>query len=314
MFSKINNKIKYGIMLFAAVVIVLENLIVFFSIRNVVNENFKKTTEEAVSLSYNNINSYFSLTFNLVDLNVNDEHFYQNIINNELSLNSLKVPSLNIIGVVLYDLNNNIYYSDGMGGIVSLDQFKENKNINDFFADSSKNNFLSIRNDLINKYYVTNQPYDVSLGIISYISKIFNNNQLVGYLFIDINPKTLYDKFFSYNQYHNMSNTITLIKTNDLDILGINNNYTINQSKFLVYNQNELLNITSYVPLINSNKHLLTLYLPILIFSLIVLILAIIVSLIYSKRIVNKLSLLNKKMNDSDNLINDIIKNKTSVN
>ena len=45
-----------------------------------------------------------------------------------------------------------------------------------------------------------------------------------------------------------------------------------------------------------------------------ILILAIIVSLIYSKRIVNKLSLLNKKMNDSDNLINDIIKNKTSVN
>ena len=313
MFSKLKNKIKFGIILFLVIVIILENIIIFFSIKNVVKNKFDKTTEEAVSLSYNNVNSFFSLIFNLVDLKADDEDFYLDIINNDYSLNSLKIPSLNIIGVIFYELDHNIHYSDGMGGIVPLENFYESSTIKNFFDNNNLLSYLSIRKNNINDFYVTNNPYDDTYGIISYIKKIYYNNNLVGYLFVDINPVSLYNKFFSYKQYNNMENTITLLKTDDATYLGDNELIINKEDNYLKFeNSNELI-IKTYVPVSNYTKYFLSMYFPIFLFSCIILILSIAFAFTYSNKIVYKLDELNNKMNNSDELINNIIEIKPSV-
>lgn len=322
MFAKINLKLKLGISIFIIFVIIVENIIILISIHEITYPNFEDLTKEAVQLSYNNVESYLLLSTNYVKNTITNRDFMNQVTENKYTLNSLKIPSLSIIGVVLYNTNGNYYYSDGMGGIISFNEFKNDPIFALFMNDDSRKNMFYVRNNLIHSNYATNIMYDKSQGIISYISKIYDETEnITGYLFVDINPKEIYSSFFTFEKYNNMKNTITLIKTGPNSYLHSeqNNSYSkyfddtinsvSNDGKYLIFSTRGSFEIISLVPVQNFNKSMMALYLPIFILSIIIIIISIIFAIFYAKKIVNSLKKLTNQMNNVDNIIKLKMKN-----
>lgn len=310
MFTKINYKLRLGISLFVVLVILIENILIFSFVYKITSKNFENLTKESVEISYNNLDAYLSLSTNLVELVLANDEFMRQVSNNEYSLNSLKIPSLGIIGVILYNLNGGYYYSDGMGGIQSLNSLTQDYEISSFIQDDSRKSIFLARNHYIPLNYVTNILYDSNQGIISYITKVLDEEQnICGYLFIDISPRNIYQDFFSYKKYQNMQDTITIIETSDNDFLKTpqNKDYknSLDDKNYLIYTNENLLNITTLVPMNNFKTKILQIYLPILLWSIIIVALAIFCSITSAKKIVCSLRKLNMKMNYVDEIIKE---------
>lgn len=307
MFTKIYHKLSIGISLFIVLIVAIENIIIFISFKKIIYSNFEDSVNESCRLAYSNVESYVSLTTSYVENTITKESFLNDVENHQYNLNSLKIPSLNILGITLYT-SNNIYYSDGMGGIVSFETLKTNKTFNDFI-NSNDSYFIFTRSDenLINNNYLTNAKFDKSYGVISCIWKINYLNEVKGYLFVDLNIKELYNTFFTFNNLSDMKNSRTYLRSSDDYYLCLNEKAKLNEiiSKKYLLNQNSssLLEIITITPISNYHKEMIIIYLPILIISLGIIGLGIFFGFNYSKKVTSSLNNLNLQMQDIDKIL-----------
>lgn len=311
MFTKIHHKLSIGISLFIILIVVIENIIIFLSFKKIIYQNFENSVDESCRLAYSNIESYFLLTTSYVDNTISNESFLDDVKKHQYNLNSLKIPSLNILGITLYT-HDNIYYSDGLGGIVSFDKFKTDKSFLNFYNDPNLNQFVFVRDDenLINNNYLTNVKFDKSYGVISCIWKIYQENDVLGYLFVDLNIKEIYNSFFNFNSLKELKNSKTYIKNNNDEYLCLNEKNSLNSISYKNYlvNQNNLnnstiLDIITITPVKNYQNRMLSIYLPIFIVSIIIIVFGIIIGFKYAKKISNSLTNLNLQMQDIDSIL-----------
>lgn len=309
MFTKIYRKLSIGIIIFIVLIVAIENIIIFISFKKITYSNFKDSVNESCRLAYNNFDSYTSLMTSYVENTISKETFFDDVVNHRYSLNSLKIPSLNILGITLYT-SDNIYYSDGMGGIVHLNTLKSDESFN-AFAENDESCYIFIRSDakLINNNYITNVKFDKSYGVISYIWKIYNSSEVKGYLFVDLNIKEIYNTFFSFNGFDEMRNSKTYIKSSSNYYLCLNEVLSLNdisKNKALVNeNSSSSFEILTLTPVKNYHQETLMVYLPILIVSLFIVTIGIIFSCKYSKNISTSLANLNNQMKCIDKTLEE---------
>lgn len=204
MFKKLSNKIIRYFLISAIILITVLGLISYFVVYTNIYKNFVKFSRQNIDQSINSSQFFINSAIQSTTIISNNEDIinalesgdYSTIIN--LVLNNVTNSSFSIMDVIIYDTNENIYFSSNIASVPSLTVLRENQKINEFF-ESDQKTFLSVRTSQIFKIY-DNATYSEEYGIISHIQKIFDNdNNLIGYVFIDINPKKLYDNFFSHN-------------------------------------------------------------------------------------------------------------------
>lgn len=320
MFKKIHHKLSIGISLFIVLIVIIENIIIFISFKKIIYQNFENSVNESCRLAYSNIESYVLLTTSYVDNTISNESFLDDVKNHQFNLNSLKIPSLNILGITLYT-NNNLYYSDGLGGIVNFEKFKQDQFFYNFYQNDNLKQLIFIRDDedLINNNYLTNVKFDKSYGVISCIWKIFKDDNVEGYLFVDLNLKEIYHTFFVFDSLKELKNSKTYLKDNNGEYLCLDESSdlkNISPSKYLInYNnyENSLLEIITITPRSNYQGKMIEIYLPIFIISLLIIILGIIIGLKYAKKITNSLTNLNLQMQDIDVILEKKLENRQQV-
>lgn len=199
MFRKTRLKIKWSFIAFLTLFIVFECSLSVYSINQIMYNNTINYSQKAIALNMENCTALIELASKATDLVASDSQIIEKVRQRQYFLNSLKLQSLSIIGVTLYDTLGNYYHSDGMAGVLPIAKMAEEEKITDFFSDETKDALFSIRTTSINTIYTNNQLYDAHQGIITYIRKVYNTNkQVIGYLFLDISPKYLYSNFFNY--------------------------------------------------------------------------------------------------------------------
>lgn len=111
-------------------------------------------------------------------------------------LDGIKLSNTKILAVVLYDTNGKYYTSSYVVDYPTLSELLKDKRIKEFVANDKKQSLWLIRNRGLAPYY-NNTYYKSAYGIVSFISKIYDENKrLCGYLVIDIDPKYFYQRHF----------------------------------------------------------------------------------------------------------------------
>lgn len=120
-------------------------------------------------------------------------------------LNTLKNASFGIIGLTLYT-QGQTYTTSGMAGVPPLTEIAEEPGIAAFIG-SREGSFLSLRTSHMAQVY-QDMRYDPSFGMLSYIVRLPQ-----GFLFMDLNPRFIYQTFFDYRQHPVFSGIETYIQT-----------------------------------------------------------------------------------------------------
>lgn len=320
MFKKINLKIKWSIILFLIIFITIETIASIVSISRIYYQNFSTFAQEDVELNIDNCDFLISLATYATDIVIKDQNLIEKVKQREYNLNSLKLSSLSIMGITLYDNNNNKYYSDGMSGVLSFNQLLENQEIASFINDETKNNYFSIRTSSINAIYSNNLIYDFNQGVISYINKLYDDDlNPIGYLFIDFNPRYIYNNFFTFTN-EDMTNAISFITFDDnylqtsknepyekyLEESVLNQAVISKDYKFLIVTKQFNMFQASLVTLIPMTAYLNKVYivlLPMIILSSIFIGLSIYTGKRTANKVVSSLTNLNNKMLQAENYI-----------
>jgi hypothetical protein len=129
-------------------------------------------------------------------------------------LNTLKNTSYGIAGVTLYTLDGQIYSTSSISSHLTFEEISKHHQINQFIQ-SYKLNDLSMRTSYIHAIY-NHVRYNEDYGMITYLVKLTNPaNEIQGYLFVDINPKYMYNSFFAYDNHPYFNQVETYFYTNN---------------------------------------------------------------------------------------------------
>lgn len=120
-------------------------------------------------------------------------------------LNTLKNTSFGIIGLTLYTPSHT-YTTSRMAGVPSLAEITEEPGIAAFLR-SGEGSFLSLRTSHMAQVY-QDVRYDAGFGILTYVVRLPQ-----GFLFMDLNPRFLYQSFFDYSDDSNLAGTETYLQT-----------------------------------------------------------------------------------------------------
>lgn len=199
MFKKLNRQIHLSIFYIATTFVLLISIISFSMISNSLYNTYVEMAKVKLATGINNCNIYLDSIRTSAQTLTQDEELIEKLtVGNSLipstKLDYLCTYSLRINGVVIYKPNGEFYSSSRVADIPSLDDLKGNNKIGSFIQ-SDESEMFSFRNDNIIKIY-DNQIYDASYGIITYSAKIYDKDENVcGYLFADLKPSELYNKF-----------------------------------------------------------------------------------------------------------------------
>lgn len=104
--------------------------------------------------------------------------------------------ALTINGAVIYGTDGATYASSRVAGIPTLTDLMKDIGIQTF-ADSSDVDVWSFRRSNMIKIY-NHTVYPPDYGILTYCRKIYYSEALIGYLFADILPETLYAQYLNF--------------------------------------------------------------------------------------------------------------------
>lgn len=230
-------------------------------------------------------------------------------------LNTLKNTSYGIIGVTLYT-QNYTYSTSSIAAYPSLDEIKENTQLFNFI-NSTDFIFTSVRTETIANIY-NNVRYNPDYGMISHIIKIPDeNNDAVGYLFVDINPSYIYHHHFNYENYPNFEKTKTYIISQEgkylksvynnqkdakyISEINSNSKKISRDKKYLILNMPYIsnTNVVTLVPMKPYYKNLLWIFILITLTATLLILIAYLIAKRLTNDIVNSLSRLHTKMQNT---------------
>jgi hypothetical protein len=248
MFKKLKIKILSFVTLTLSLCILLVGFISYMAIRNIIYDNFISLSVKSTMQKMDTARMYLKLieeTSRQVSKNprIIEALQKQNFdASTKLILDSLKLSYSGILGVTLFNSSDESFSSNNISSYPTLEQLKGIRPIGEFLS-TDKASCWSVRNEVIAAYY-NNTLYNSKYGIITYISKVYDEHNLFyGYLFVDINPDFIYD-LLKNNQTGFSSDSITYI---------INYNGTVLPSKFYSAPVNRILEEikTSVIPASN---------------------------------------------------------------
>ncbi|MBD1382278.1 cache domain-containing protein [Metabacillus arenae] len=131
--------------------------------------------------------------------------------------------NVDISGVTIYKKNGDIYTPSRTSHVPSFSQLIENTNLKAFTQNTQKKYIWISRYQSISSFYNNRYSND---GIFSYILKLYDtDNQLLGYIVVDLDLKTLYDFFQTSNKLFNKSQVFMI--RDQKDIAGSTKSATI---------------------------------------------------------------------------------------
>jgi hypothetical protein len=256
MFKKLKFKIRNLVILIFSLSIIFIATISYMTIRSVIYDNFVDLSVKNISQKTNNIEIYFKLieeTSKQVSMN-------PDIINllKEPNYDTNKVPILSnidgVLGTALIDIYGKEYLSSYVTSYPSLEEIKNNDVLGKFMS-SELLSFWSVRNKDIAGYY-NNTHYDEKYGVVTFISKVINeNNVIIGYLLIDIDPKYIYETFRNNNT--DFSNDSTAFVVNS-KIGVLPSKYNISTSVDLIKEIELGLNTPTAYKISSNKKYIIT--------------------------------------------------------
>lgn len=118
------------------------------------------------------------------------------------TLNKACYSSMKISAVTAYSLKGSVYTSSDILDPPSLNDFAQDPAFARFF-DGDEKAFLSFRTGTIAKIY-NNNLYPAEMGVITCCQKVFSGDELVGYIFSDVLPDTVYAYFSGEGEFDGM--------------------------------------------------------------------------------------------------------------
>ena len=108
-----------------------------------------------------------------------------------------------LLSITLYQTNtSNSVATSSISKYPLLNELKSISCINDFINSDDK--IINLRTSHIADFYQSTY-YDDSYGMISYLVKIEEGNQLYGLIVVDISPEYIYNKYFNFNDYQDFT-------------------------------------------------------------------------------------------------------------
>lgn len=235
--EKIKKKIIHNIIFATLFFILITSLLAgFFIARNYVN-SFEDSSKQSIKLatSYSQIklenikNDSYRLSNNEVIIAGLETNLYAISINPKLNFLRSQYQE-EISSLVLYASNNYIYKTDSISvsSIVPLKNLLENDQIIDFPTNAEETSFFIQHQDQIISHF-------------SFIHKITSDDNLLGYLLINIRPTYLLSNYFSYQN----SSTINLI--NQYIVVNDELLYFIDKEDIIISDEVGFSNINTYV-------------------------------------------------------------------
>lgn len=111
----------------------------------------------------------------------------------DATLNTTCEYSFPISGITLYAPDGRIYTSSRLGGVPSLDTLKKADDLRDFFDGNESAGLFMRFSELAVTY--NNIHYPPQNGAISYLRRVVNDGEDIGYIVADILPSELYASF-----------------------------------------------------------------------------------------------------------------------
>ena len=114
-----------------------------------------------------------------------------------------------IDAVTLYSTDGKIYTNTDVVNPPSLSSLNDNGHIADFIADKYARDYVSVRTDAVAEVF-GNTPYDSERGIVTYCRKIYDGEKVVGYIFADLFPETIFN-YFDFGADSRLAKSMTIL-------------------------------------------------------------------------------------------------------
>lgn len=320
MFKRMNRHIYQSILLISGLLILLVIAFTMTMITNMVYQTFYSMAEEKMERNISDCELYISSaltsTYNLAQ----DEELISELDHpsgNSLTkkLDNLCNYSLKIDGATAYSLDGSIYTSSKIGEVPPLEELAQDEGIKDFFASDAES-FISVRRKKVAKIYNDNS-YPENYGIITCCHKVYKDEKVIGYLFADILPASLYQNF-DYSSDNYFHGTVCFIASEN-DYLESNNNLRLknyyaeaktknlsgNLKYLFIQKESNLIGttITCAFPLAGIAKTVCLIFGVLLILALVLLFIIRIIGRRFSNQVTNRLDNLLLKMTQDKNKI-----------
>lgn len=241
MFSKLNKKIFGSIFWLAFVFVTALSLISTYVIVNNFYDTYSRMLESNVKQAALDCESYFQSVSNFTKSTAQRGEIVEALTGGSTDnvsriLNTLCTSSAEIAGAILYGVDGKVFYSTGVGDVPALAEVLAVQVLNDFF-NGDEASCVSIRNTAMPKVYNT-YPYDENNGIVSSICKVFDGDNVVGYLFADILPAQLFLSKLTLSGY---ANSAMIIRSKDIVISSQSQQTTAFISVSTEFNGNDRL-------------------------------------------------------------------------
>ena len=204
MFKNLYRKIYLPILLIALVLILFIDTFAILLQANTLNDSYRSNGERRIARALDSFKLYISsaaaFTYNLSL----DEEIIEKLVTPDAKEITSKLDtvcnySLKMDAAALYAIDGTAYASSTVTQIPSLDQLKTTPEISDFILGDMPSAISMRTQNLAGVYY--NIPYPATNGVITCCQKVYDGDNVVGYIFTDILPVNLYDYIFAEGQF-----------------------------------------------------------------------------------------------------------------
>ncbi len=308
MFKKLFRNIYLPIVILAVILILFIDMFSIIMLTNTMSVAYANNGQKRITRALDSCQLYISsAAASTYNLSLDEE------IIKELSTPSGKTLidkldstcnySLKIDAVCVYAKNGAIYTSSDVAQVPSLDELKDVADIKNFM-DGNESAAISLRTKSIAEIY-NNIAYPDNMGVITCCQKVYDGDEIVGWIFTDILPTNLYNFIFSSGQFQN---AVAFIKKDDFYFeYNENSKYESllngNKSGYFKYSatsDNELFSVTIFDSTSEYNSRTAVISVVMILSSVVLLIGVHFIARLIAKSVTKKLDNLSEKMGSQE--------------
>ncbi|MBS1399466.1 MAG: hypothetical protein HPZ86_01580 [Clostridia bacterium] len=121
-------------------------------------------------------------------------------------MTQFQLTTLSVYSAQLYDLNGNCYKTPGTEDVPALAELLDNEIFKDF-ADGSQTGIYWLRTSAMPGIY-NNNRYNRAAGMYTFVTKVTDGADTVGYFLMDFNPYRMLGLFFDYRALNGYENSV----------------------------------------------------------------------------------------------------------
>ena len=204
MFKNLYRKIYLPIFIISLVLILFVDTLAIILQANTLNESYRSNGDRRIARARDSFKLYISsaaaYTYNLsLDEEIIAKLTSQNSKSITSKLDTVCNYSLKMDAAALYAQDGAVYASSTVTQLPSLAELAADPDIAEFIAGED-DALISMRTEHIAGVY-RNVPYPAANGVITCCQKVYDGEDVVGYIFTDILPINLYDHIFAEGQF-----------------------------------------------------------------------------------------------------------------